>query len=625
MNLITVLPWLSLLPSTLAYKFDPSDNKTLYNHELGVLYESLEQVHIYDTPAKIFYSRAYPNLCKSSILDQTFERVTCPTRNGEKYKERVYNSILHQCHHLWEKDIETLSKLFNSTETEIFRQRRHTGIVNNDFSDIYHPFYARSKRSITLSGLVLFSNLISNFGSIFSLAFSFFEHARVQKAIELQSRDLKVKISESNQVASSLFLESNIAISDLASAVCDTTLMSNNALLQITTLNLVKSNIKEIESEIFELGFGVIPKNKDFFDLIFKFCRNIKPNSRVFCNSLLWSGQIKIDFKGLILKNGIVQANMIISIPRESTNFKNNQLVKIINVGKFSEGSFQKLSVPNYAIRSEKEFIYGLDFSQCKNSFCPNEAVFVDNQVDCFTNILQNNTKNCISVTSQPPRCNFSQFRFGYLITASNAELIQHKISKRFIRNTSYILDEPATLICHHKNMRDTLHILDPKIIYETNERNLKIDFKILSFGNISNISSVDATEEKIKNRFQKLEASEDKININNKDISTLKVIITAGAISLISNLAIVFCFLKLDSIQKFFARHLNRLASRKAAKSLRQRTRTSLELQKREKLMNTLVRETVKTLAESNRYETSEALTHIELGGNGNTKLFQA
>ena len=342
MNLITVLPWLFLLPSTPAFKFDPSDNKTLYNHELGVLYESLDQIHVYDTPVKIFYSRAYPNLCKSSILDQTFERVSCPTRNGQKYKQRVYNSILHQCHHLWEKDIEALSKLFNSTETEIFRQRRHTGIVYNDFSDIYHPFHARSKRSISLSGLVLFSNLLSNFGSIFSIAFSYFEHARVQKAIELQTRDLKVKIFESNQVASSLFLESNIAISDLASAVCDTTLMSNNALLQITTLNLVKSNIKEIESEIFELGFGVIPKNKDFFDLIFKFCRNIKPNSRVFCNNLLWSGQIKIDFKGLILKNGIVQANMIISIPRESTNFKNNQLVKIINVGKFSDQRFKK-------------------------------------------------------------------------------------------------------------------------------------------------------------------------------------------------------------------------------------------------------------------------------------------
>ena len=500
MNLITVLPWLSLLPSTLAYKFDPVHNKTLYNHELGILHESLTQIHVTDTPVKIFYSRAYPNLCKSSILDQTFERVSCPNRSGEKYKERVYNSILYQCHHLWTTDIERLSTYFNSTEAEIFRHRRHTGTVNNnDFSDIYHPFHARSKRSLSLSGLVLFSNLISNFGSIFSVAFSFFEHARVQKAIKLQSRDLKVKIFESNQVASSLFLESNIAISELASAVCDTSLMSNNALLQITTLNLVKSNIKEIESEIFELGFGVIPKNKDFFDLIFKFCRNIKPNSRVFCNSLLWSGQIKIDFQGLILKNGIVQANMVIEIPRESTNFKNNQLLKIINVGKFSEGSFKKLSVPNYAIRSEKEFIYGLDFSKCKNSFCPNEAVFVDNQVDCFTNILQNDTQNCISVTSQPPRCSFSQFRFGYLITAADAEIIQHKISKRFIKNTSLILDEPGTLICHHKNMRDTLHILDPKIIYESNDRNLKIDFKILSFGNIKNISTVDATEKKNK------------------------------------------------------------------------------------------------------------------------------
>ena len=121
------------------------------------------------------------------------------------------------------------------------------------------------------------------------------------------------------------------------------------------------------------------------------------------------------------------------------------------------------------------------------------------------------------------------------------------------------------------------------------------------------------------------MESSEDKISINDKDISTLKVIIIAGAISLISNLIIVFCCLKFDSIRKFFARNLDRLASRKAAKTLKQKAKINLELQKRENLMSTIVKETVKTLAESNRYETTEVSGPLELGGNGNTKLFEA
>ena len=159
----------------------------------------------------------------------------------------------------------------------------------------------REKREIALASVYLFSGLITNMVTIVSSLFTFFERKKVEKDLKDQKSELDLKIQNSNLVASSIFAESNIAISDLKTAICDVSLLSYDNLLKYATITLIQNNLEIIEREIFSLALGKIPETHEFFTIFLDFCRSTPPNSVPFCRRLLWSNQIKINFRGLSL------------------------------------------------------------------------------------------------------------------------------------------------------------------------------------------------------------------------------------------------------------------------------------------------------------------------------------
>ena len=116
---------------------------------------------------------------------------------------------------------------------------------------------------------------------------------------------------------------SNIAISDLTTANCDVSLLSYDNLLKYSTISLIENNLEIIEKEVFSFALGKIPETHEFFTIFLDFCRSTPPNSVPFCRRLLWSNQIKINFRGLTTKNGVLQGLIHVEMPRESKTYRN--------------------------------------------------------------------------------------------------------------------------------------------------------------------------------------------------------------------------------------------------------------------------------------------------------------
>ena len=605
MNLKIILSF--LLPNFLRAEYE---NQTVsLNKQLGILIENEHEIFIMDQPSKVFYSRTYENLCQREILDQIFERVTCFSRDSDRHKQAVYKELIARCEKIWRDELEKLAKLRN-TQLDVSK--------NGTISKVH----SREKRAIGLGSLVLFSSLVSNFASAFSVFFSFMSHEKVTKELKLQSQNLEIKMRDNVQVASSLFLESNIAIEQLGLAVCDLTLLKSDQLLQITTINLIRSNIELIENEIFSLSFGDIPKNSDFFEIILQFCLNVESNNHKFCSNLLWAGQIQLNFKGLTIRENMLHALIEIALPRRSENFQKNELFQIYNFGKFSQGGFERVNVPNYVIKSDHDLIYGVEFQKCKNHFCPSSAIFVDESTLCFNDIINNRTTNCHSVKSRPPTCSFKAFKYGFIITASSAEIILNKIQKKPIINDTIVLEETATLICNNAHMKDTIHLLDPRIKFASTTKLYKENFKILKYGDIQNITKVATDRLVTERRFSDLEKSDDRLTINKTEVATLHIIILASAISLISSLITIFLVHNFDSIKKRIVGYRKWLTSKKADFVDERKNKLNSKLMGSERMLRTLLRETAKLQAE-NRTEVQIEEIPLEIHANGKSQIY--
>ena len=606
MNLKIIISF--LLPSFLRAEFE---NQTVsLNKQLGILIENEFEIFVMDQPSKVFYTRAYENLCQREILDRIFERVTCFSRDADRHKQTVYKELIARCEVIWRDELEKLAKLRN-TQLDVSK--------NGTISKKNH---SRDKRAIGLGSLVLFSSLVSNFASAFSIMFSFMSHEKVTKEIQLQSQNLEIKMKNNAQVASSLFLESNIAIEQLGLAVCDLTLLKSDQLLQITTINLIRSNIELIENEIFSLSFGDIPKNSNFFENILEFCLNIESNNHEFCSNLLWSGQIQLNFKGLTIRDNMLHSLVEIDLPRRSENFQKNELYQIYNFGKFSQGGYEQINVPNYVIKSDHDIIYGIEYEKCKNHFCPSNSVFVDERTQCFNDIINNRTTNCHSVKSRPPQCSFKAFKYGYIITASSAELILNKIQKKPIKNETLLLEEKATLICNNEHMKDTIHLLDPRIKFASSTKLYKENFKIIKYGDIRNITKVATDRLLIERRFSDLEKSDDKLTINKSEVATLHIIILASAISLISSLLTIFLVHNFDSIKKRIVGYREWLTSRKTDFVNNRESKLNAKFKNSELILRTLLTETAKLQAQ-NKTDVQIEEIPLEISANGKTQIY--
>ena len=627
---------MSFLLADLDQRANPEVN---YNPNLGIIRESTEPPIIIDSYVKSYYTRAYGNACNKQTLDALYNEIECGTRSARKRKFEVYSKVLDQCNKIWERELHTLQHLIpdhnRQRRTEIYDDDYENRLLNNllihSITKTSIPSFNRDefrselnfdrdRREVGLASLVLFGNLLSNFVSIFSAIYSFFDRKRIEHSMTLKNRDLQSKIVKNRQIASSLFLDSNIKIANLQSAICDSNALVHDSFLEYSTTGLIRENVKSIEREIFSLSLGQIPRNADFFDTVLVLCRNITPNTLNFCRKLLWSDKIDISFQGLTTENGILQALVLIRMPRKSLNYKNYSAERILNFGIWDK-TFSKLSLPENVIKTEK-FVYGVDLRMCNRLVCPSSAIFIDESVFCYQNFVKNSTEDCVSIRSNPPRCKFQGFSQGFIITASNADIIIDKIRKISLTNQSYILKEEATLVCRYNGSEDTIHNLNPETIYTKSEAKTNLDFKIFRFGNISTIEKIDTDKISIQNRINELEQSDDNLKFNETQFPTFLVILISSLTSIFISICFSYFYSNYNTFKNKFERNLNRLLSWKSDIQNKKKESKQVKINKDKALLK-LLENNLRSIENTNS-EFDDLTQEIEIAANGKTHTFE-
>ena len=502
--------------------------KAIYLKDLGVMIEPKEQLFFYEETTTVFMSRHFPDFCQTSLT--IFGQRLCTDRSDEKNSAQVKDLLVAECSKQWTEQLDLLQTITTTSEK-------------------------RTKRS-ALATLAVFAGIVSALTATFSAIYHIFsEH----EMIKHRSNEMYVKASRGSLITANIAERLEHTDYNLNNLICDADIIKNVQLRTLHANFLMQHNTRIVESEVLALQFGELPHNSNFLNVLQNICLSFEPNDKSFCQAMIYSGNLKVNFNGIVVKNNALVTLTKVEMPIQAFQFRLNYPVKLFNAGTYKDNQFSKINVPNHAIITDKADVFELDTTKCGLNFCSLNAVDLTSASRCLRSLLLNQTDHCVQIMDVNPICNFIRTNAGHIIQARDGiffPVSDSTISAVNIVNSTILFRTGGRLLCQNAQLNSTHMLSNPAVTHKFNSSfSLIEEIQIIPITNVQQIERKNSPDLKIATELRELYRLDDKLLIGKQNYKTLNVIIiTAFVVTMIFSLVFIVCY-KIE-----FLRYLQRL-----------------------------------------------------------------
>lgn len=539
---------------------------------IGVFTEEKSTLQFFENDIDVYMSRHYVSPCSNLDRMQFSGLDFCPTKTARKNFDESFDQLEKSCEEMWNGAVQNLTKvLFPVTQgppsaqaivddinlwTPGRKKRDYDfesmKLVDNEFSQRYATGTARERRSLSavVTGIGLFSSLVSSLTTGFSSIYHFFQ-------VRKQNQKMYLKQKDSNLACAAIAENTVQDIKTVADALCDESFHSNLLISKMYVNMILRENVRELENEILNFNFGTIPKTSSFLNTLLELCTSIEPNQPDFCKHLIFSGGVNIEFDGLTIHSGFIIGLLRINIPIQSVLFIKNTHYEVINLGSYIQSKYFIVDVPQDIIVDGDGTFYSLNKGLCSGLVCSINSVMVTETARCLRSIVSNQTQFCTTIYMNAPRdCAFRKVNQGTIIRASSGVFFPTgttpfgaiSLTKRAIFTSSQ-----GRLLCQN-NGYNTTHIISPGHILLKNSTAVLIEPKVTINKNFNitktefMLSETLQLAKKIKNLYE----IDDTINIQGKERPIVLTIILISTTIMVSCFLIYFAFINREHLHNY-------------------------------------------------------------------------
>ena len=486
-----------------------------YYNDLGTYVAKSGRIFFTDTTTTVFLSRHYPNTCTEAKLDD-YQRATSCANVKAKEVEAIFNAIIDECDKAWNEQVQQLKSSIPQP-----RAKRQ---------NITEPVREKRELATILTGISIFSTLLSSLTGLFSHLYHFFKHEELSLQQQFLKETMQVKAQQSNLIAANVAKNSYTQINILSDALCNTDILASLKIKQLQANIILRENVKIMEQEVLSLSYGDMPRNLDFLNIVHDLCTRVEANDETYCREVIYANEIEIIFDGVTVQNDIVVGLIRLEMPVQSRNFHENFHYEITNMGNYNKDQFFYVPLPKYALMAQTKTVYTLDTDLCKNHICHINSVRLDNDARCFQSLLLNKTEHCVRINSEEPGCIFKKVELGTIIVANHAIYFptsKDSVQAITLRKRSILTKTAGRLLCIGPGFNST-HIISAPGITIRGYSKLKPleDINVKHGINITRVTKIDSEAIELAKNLETIYESDDHLEINGTNYGTLYVIV---------------------------------------------------------------------------------------------------
>jgi len=506
--------------------------------------EERNRLLFFENDIDVFLSRHYTSPCSDLDRLKFVGLDYCSSKSARKSFDESFEQLQRTCTRTWQQAVFNLTRITMTQPHSVPQLRAQAARLNANYE---HS--ARATRSVTAAGIVtgigILSTLVSSITTTVSTIFHFFKSREMAK----NSHTMYIK-SRGASLAAAEIAENTVSdLKTISQALCDENFHTNQAIAEMYVNIILRESVRSIELEVLHFNFGTIPKTSSFLSTLLKLCKEIEPNVEDFCKHLIYAGGIKLEFRGLTIKNGFLVSLVKVNVPIQSILFMENKHIEIINLGSYLGGRYFQVDLPRDIIIDNDGTFYSLNRALCSGPCCDINSVMVTEGARCLSNIVSNKTQFCTTMYMSPPRdCSFRKVNMGTMIRAESGVFFpigSAPFGAFSINKKAHFTSSKGRLLCKNSGGYNTTHIITPGFISLRHNSSVRIDplIKINRKFNFTETDFMLSETLELAKKIKNLYSIEDTINIGGTEHPILISIIWISSVIFLICFIILVCF----------------------------------------------------------------------------------